>query len=277
MVHAAAVRIGPTARMPARLADIVIHWRFPQRYAQLATSRTPVHSNADVAVQMRAARHTIVALVAMHRTAVVHGAVCPANVHYKQGASGKRYKLSGFASARFTGTDTRVPVRTLPTAVAQSAQQYAPPERRDRRGYTSDKSDVFSYGVTMYHLLTGTLPHRVVRGAVEPLPRKAARRPAVLENAFHLLDDCMRRHPENRPSARQVEQRLGIIVASLVRHDSSFAKGNGVAVRPLRLVAFGTPHPSLLPNAGVRHSAALGVCIRLLTRGHLLLVAVYCS
>jgi serine/threonine protein kinase len=180
---------------------------------------------------MRVARHTIVALSAIHRMSIVHGAICPAHIQYRDSASGRRFKLGYFTCACVLSSESHaVPVTAFPQGIPGPAQQYAAPERWQASGQVTEKADVFSYGTAMYHCFTGRLPHRIVNGEIKPITKQRGGRCKVPENMYNLLEQCMRRNPENRLTIRQVEKRLSIIMEDLVQHDSSFAKGNRLVV-----------------------------------------------
>jgi serine/threonine-protein kinase len=184
-------------------------------------------------MQMRVARHAIVSLTALHRMNIIHGAICPAHIEYSDTSAGRRFKLSKFTCACVVpAPENAVPASAFPKRIPGPAKQYAAPERWRGSGEITKTADVFSYGVTMYHLLTGRLPHEMVNGEIKPVarPRTASRRGKVPANMYHLLEQCMRRSPGNRPTARQVEKGLRLILDDLVQHDSSFAKGNMVRI-----------------------------------------------
>jgi serine/threonine protein kinase len=192
-------------------------------------------SNGECGVQMRMARHLIVTLSALHSMHIVHGDICPANVLYKHAQSGnKRFKLGGFGNARvYSPPDFGVPVSDLSPSVPAPAQAYSAPERWVRDDQLTDKADVFAYGVTAFHCLTGHLPHRMRDGEIQGLQQDAGRRSGVPEQVFHLLHTCMRRNAARRPSAHDVEKRFGLIMQGLNQNKSIFSKGVSAKVRPL--------------------------------------------
>ena len=73
---------------------------------------------------------------------------------------------------------------------------YASPEQLDPKHSEKPgaKSDIFGFGTTMYHLLTGEKPNPFLEGELPEIP--------ILRN---LLGDCVKKEPSQRPqSARQL-------------------------------------------------------------------------
>ncbi|EMR03311.1 serine/threonine protein kinase [Cesiribacter andamanensis] len=100
-------------------------------------------------------------------------------------------------------------LRTTLTHTAASLQAitvaYAPPERFDRHPAADAASDIFSLGVSLYEMCTGTVPWE---GAGGQCLLKGARIPA-LPPAYSpalsaILEACMAADPSNRPSASAI-------------------------------------------------------------------------
>lgn len=86
-----------------------------------------------------------------HKEGVVHRDIKPANIIYDQ--ESKLAKVTDFGIARLTDSGRTSTGTVLGTPAYMSPEQIT--------GKESDgRSDLFSSGVTMYHLLTGSLPFR---------------------------------------------------------------------------------------------------------------------
>lgn len=177
----------------------------------------------SASVQMRMARHVIDALAALHRLHIVHGEICPATVLFRLGQSGnKRFKLSGFRNARpYSPPEAGVQVSSLAEDVPASVRPYCAPERLNRDGVVTEKSDMFAYGLLAAHCLTGRLPHRKATGEMDA----GAAGSEVPSSVLQLLHECMRPLPEQRPTAHSVEKRFGLIMKELERSKSTLARG----------------------------------------------------
>ncbi|MCP4696415.1 MAG: SUMF1/EgtB/PvdO family nonheme iron enzyme [Gammaproteobacteria bacterium] len=93
--------------------------------------------------------------------------------------------------------------------------EYAPPEQlgyAKEYGEPDAKSDVFSFGTTLYHLLTGQSPRF-------PSPRKLPDLPEFQE----LLFDCVELIPQERPDIREIRLRLGRLAASVTKKEEEEA------------------------------------------------------
>jgi serine/threonine protein kinase/Tol biopolymer transport system component len=157
------------------------------------------------------ARDIAAALAEAHRAHIVHRDLKPENVMI---TASDAVKLLDFGLAR-TWDDgpsarpsARVAVATALTdeGMLLGTPEYMSPEQT--RGQPVDaRSDVFSFGVVLYEMLTGTSPFRrathidtfaaIVRDAPEPLATLA---PAVPEAIVDLVSACLRKRPEDRPA-----------------------------------------------------------------------------
>lgn len=151
-------------------------------------------------------------LHAAHREGLLHRDVKPSNVLVEETPDGD---LTAYVSDFGIAADVTDPDRLAGDAVAGSPY-YIAPERLDGSGGVDRRSDVYSLGVTMYWLLTGSLPLsgqptldillQTVRGGLPPPRRESPNLPAELDA---IVQRCVARDPDARyASARAVAEDL---------------------------------------------------------------------
>lgn len=133
-------------------------------------------------------------LEAAHDNHIVHRDIKPQNIIISR--EGK-VKVADFGIAKAATTNTV-------TQNAVGSVHYLSPEQA-RGGYSDEKSDIYSLGVTMYEMLCGKVPFagdNTVSVALshiqyEPVPVKEVN-PAVPYSVDKIVQKCMQKRPENR-------------------------------------------------------------------------------
>ncbi len=133
-------------------------------------------------------------LEAAHDNHIVHRDIKPQNIIISR--EGK-VKVADFGIAKAATTNTV-------TQNAVGSVHYLSPEQA-RGGYSDEKSDIYSLGVTMYEMLCGKVPFagdNTVSVALshiqyEPVPVKEVN-PAVPHSVDMIVQKCMQKRPENR-------------------------------------------------------------------------------
>lgn len=133
-------------------------------------------------------------LEAAHVNHIVHRDIKPQNIIISR--EGK-VKVADFGIAKAATTNTV-------TQNAVGSVHYLSPEQA-RGGYSDEKSDIYSLGVTMYEMLCGKVPFagdNTVSVALshiqyEPVPVKEVN-PAVPYSVDMIVQKCMQKRPENR-------------------------------------------------------------------------------
>lgn len=133
-------------------------------------------------------------LEAAHDNHIVHRDIKPQNIIISR--EGK-VKVADFGIAKAATSNTV-------TQNAVGSVHYLSPEQA-RGGYSDEKSDIYSLGVTMYEMLCGKVPFagdNTVSVALshiqyEPVPVKEVN-PAVPYSVDKIVQKCMQKRPENR-------------------------------------------------------------------------------
>lgn len=133
-------------------------------------------------------------LEAAHNNHIIHRDIKPQNIMISR--EGK-VKVADFGIAKAVSANTY-------TQNAIGSVHYLSPEQA-RGGYCDEKSDIYSLGVTLYEMLSGTLPFagdNTVSVALlhiqsEPRPVRELV-PAVQYSLDRIVQKCMQKRPENR-------------------------------------------------------------------------------
>ncbi|WP_299528047.1 serine/threonine-protein kinase [uncultured Streptomyces sp.] len=179
------------------------------------------------------------ALAASHADGVVHRDLKPANVLLDQRDGGMRPMLTDFGIARLADSPGLTRTHEFVGTPA-----YVAPESAEGRPQTS-AVDIYGAGILLYELVTGRPPF-AGGTALEVLHRHLSeepRRPGnVPEPLWTVIERCLRKDPDQRPSAENLARALRTVAAGVGVHANSaqIAAADGVG-------ALLAPDPSPAP------------------------------
>lgn len=172
--------------------------------------RLPVREATSIALQISAG------LEAAHNNGIIHRDVKPQNIII---STDGKVKVADFGIARAATTNT------INSGVMGSVH-YSSPEQ-SRGGYSDEKSDIYSLGITMYEMLTGQLPFdgdTAVAVAIRHLqeevhgPRELV--PDIPYSTNQIVLKCTQKSPDRRYS--NMTELIRDLRESLVNPDGDF-------------------------------------------------------
>jgi serine/threonine-protein kinase len=129
---------------------------------------------------------------------IIHRDVKPDNILV---TADRVAKLCDFGLARHTGQETRL----TQTGVAMGTPHYVSPEQARGDGELDSRTDIYSLGATLYHMVTGRTPFDGASAVIvmtkhlsEQVPWPREVNPALSENICRLIERMMAKAPEDR-------------------------------------------------------------------------------
>ncbi|MER7759258.1 serine/threonine-protein kinase [Streptomyces sp. NPDC097619] len=157
------------------------------------------------------------ALAASHADGVVHRDLKPANVLLDESGGQMRPMLTDFGIARLADSPGLTRTHEFVGTPA-----YVAPESAEGRPQTS-AVDIYGAGILLYELVTGRPPF-AGGTALEVLHRHLSeepRRPTnVPEPLWTVIERCLRKEPDERPSAQSLARALRVVAAGIGVHSS---------------------------------------------------------
>ncbi|WP_263166434.1 serine/threonine-protein kinase [Streptomyces sp. SCSIO ZS0520] len=158
------------------------------------------------------------ALAASHADGVVHRDLKPANVLLKQQDGAMHPMLTDFGIARLADSPGLTRTHEFVGTPA-----YVAPESAEGRPQTS-AVDVYGAGILLYELLTGRPPFsgesalEVLHQHISSEPRRPSTVPDPL---WTVVERCLRKDPDQRPSAENLARALRVVAQGVGVHASS--------------------------------------------------------
>lgn len=176
----------------------------------------------DVPTALWVTRQTAEALAALHRAGFVHGDVKPENIRLVDDGTAVLIDL-GFAHR--PGEN----VHFFQQGYILGTVNYLAPELCASAPDADQRSDLFSLGVTLFEMLTGTLPfpsgslEQTLRRHSDDPPADIRRHAGPLSPALiALVERLLARQPADRPrAAAAVQQLIALEIAALGRRQSA--------------------------------------------------------
>lgn len=194
--HEGIVRVIDFAREPTVGSYIVMELVRGQGLDTLV-GRTPPLSAGELASIGAAIAES---LQVAHEGGVIHRDLKPANVLVAQRDSRWRIKVADFGVAKVV--DTPEHFRTKTGKLIGTPFYMSPEQWRGER--VDPRSDIYSLGVLLYELASGTLPHMgnayeiAYRVANEPPPPLGTSRPDLPADLIAVIERCLRKSPVDR-------------------------------------------------------------------------------
>lgn len=132
---------------------------------------------------------------AAHENKTIHRDIKPQNILIL--ADGKTAKVTDFGIAKTSNTSTV-------QQITMGSVHYLSPEQA-RSGYTDERSDIYSLGITMYEMATGTVPFDGENNVVialmhledDPIPPRKLQ-PTIPESLEKIILKCIRKRKDDR-------------------------------------------------------------------------------
>ncbi|PWK65616.1 serine/threonine-protein kinase [Streptomyces sp. CG 926] len=182
------------------------------------------------------------ALAASHTDGVVHRDLKPANVLLDERGGQMKPMLTDFGIARLADSPGLTRTHEFVGTPA-----YVAPESAEGRPQTS-AVDIYGAGILLYELLTGRPPF-AGGTALEVLHRHLSEDPqrpsTVPEPLWTVVERCLRKEPNERPSAESLARALRVVASGIGGHSSAAeveaALGVGALLAP-------DPSPAPVPE-----------------------------
>ncbi|WP_055625434.1 serine/threonine-protein kinase [Streptomyces sp. JHA19] len=183
------------------------------------------------------------ALAASHADGVVHRDLKPANVLLRQQGGEMHPLLTDFGIARLADSPGLTRTHEFVGTPA-----YVAPESAEGRPQTS-AVDIYGAGILLYELVTGRPPFgggsalEVLHQHLSAEPRRPSTVPDPL---WTVIERCLRKNPDDRPSAENLARGLRVVAAGIGVHANSAqiaaAEGVGALLAP-------DPAPATVPGS----------------------------
>lgn len=187
------------------------------------------------------------ALAASHADGVVHRDLKPANVLLDERGGQMKPMLTDFGIARLADSPGLTRTHEFVGTPA-----YVAPESAEGRPQTS-AVDIYGAGILLYELLTGRPPFGG-GSALEVLHRHLSEEPqrpsTVPEALWTVIERCLRKEPNERPSAESLARGLRVVASGIGVHSSP-----GEVEAALGVGALLAPDPSPAPVPATPGSA----------------------
>jgi serine/threonine protein kinase len=173
------------------------------------TDRRPSQGEVDIRAVAMTAMEVASAVYLLHERNIVHGDLSGGNVlltYSKTNLHGFRAKVADFGMAREMDVAQRMQINQYGTVT------HMPPEML-LHGEISKAADIYSFGVLVWEMLTGTrawagLVHAQIMCQVALLHRRLAIPKDIPDELAELLRECMAPEPNDRPDIQQVVDKL---------------------------------------------------------------------
>jgi len=188
----------------------------------------------------RFAQQMIRGLAASHHVGVIHRDIKPANIMVTCVNNKLLFKITDFGIAKLAEEvlDSFVS-NTVMSSTVLGALPYMAPELIQSTKNASPKSDIWSFGALLYHLLYGMPPYGygldsavLIKSGVLPslnLPFEKKRQYEPLTHELiEIIKNCLENNPKNRPTADVLIDKLSSLCYCDVERGISCIKRYGV-------------------------------------------------
>lgn len=175
-------------------------------------ARLSVKEAISIAIQVS------MGIEAAHRNRIIHRDIKPQNIMIsKEG----KVKVTDFGIAKAVTSNTI-------TSNVMGSVHYTSPEQA-RGGYSDEKSDIYSLGITMFEMLTGRVPFNgettvaiAIKHIQEPMPSPREYIPEIPISVEQIVFKCTQKSPDRR--YQSMPELIDDLKKSLMHPDEDFVK-----------------------------------------------------
>ena len=175
-------------------------------------ARLSVKEAISIAIQVS------MGIEAAHNNHIIHRDIKPQNIMIsKEG----KVKVTDFGIAKAVTSNTI-------TSNVMGSVHYTSPEQA-RGGYSDEKSDIYSLGITMFEMLTGRVPFNgettvaiAIKHIQEPMPSPREYIPEIPISVEQIVFKCTQKSPDRR--YQSMPEVIYDLKQSLMRPDEDFVK-----------------------------------------------------